>query len=48
MKKTKNWRHADAAQTNEAERYARPIPSREFLLGTLREAGAPLTADGFE
>jgi len=47
MKKTKNWRHADAAQTNEAERYARPIPSREFLLGTLREAGAPLTADGF-
>ena len=47
MKKTKNWRHADAAQANEAERYARPIPSREFLLETLRAAGAPLTADGF-
>jgi ribonuclease R len=47
MTKNSNWRRADHRQADEAERYARPIPSREYLLEVLREAGAPLTAEGF-
>jgi len=47
MTKTSDWQRADSRQTHEAERYARPIPSREYLLEVLREAGAPLTAEGF-
>ena len=40
-----HWRRADAQQASEAEKYARPIPSREYLLEVLRESGAPQTAD---
>jgi ribonuclease R len=47
MTKTPDWRRADSQQTKESERYAKPIPSREYLLSVLAEAGAPLTADGF-
>ena len=46
MKKTSsNWRDLDPKKDDEATRYARPIPSREFLLQTLTEAEEPLTAD---
>ena len=45
MTKTPHWRQADAHQASEAEKYARPIPSREYLLEALRELGAPQTAD---
>ncbi len=47
MTKTSDWRRADQQQTQESERYAKPIPSREYLLSVLTAAGAPLTADGF-
>jgi ribonuclease R len=47
MKKNPHWREADARQAGEAERYAEPIPSREYLLEVLQAAGTPLTADGF-
>ncbi len=40
-----HWRRADSHQAAEAEKYARPIPSREYLLEVLRESGAPQTAD---
>ena len=40
-----NWRRADARQASEAERYEKPIPSREFLLEVLKGAGAPLTLE---
>ncbi len=46
MPKTPDWRDADARQADEAARYERPIPSREFLLKTLREAATPLTVEG--
>jgi len=45
MKKSIHWRRADPRQSEEAKRYAQPIPSREFLLETLKSAGAPLTAE---
>jgi ribonuclease R len=40
-----NWRRSDARQASEAERYEKPIPSREFLLDVLKGAGAPLTLE---
>ena len=40
-----HWRRADSRQAAEAERYEKPIPSREYLLEVLQAAGAPLTAD---
>ena len=40
-----HWRRADSRQAAEAERYEKPIPSREYLLEVLAQAGAPLTAD---
>ncbi len=40
-----HWRRADSRQASEAERYEKPIPSREYLLEVLTQAGAPLTAD---
>lgn len=43
--KQKNWQNADQNQDREAERYERPIPSREYLLGVLRDADAPMGAD---
>ena len=46
MKKTPaHWRDLDPKRDEESTRYARPIPSREFLLATLAEAGEPLTGD---
>jgi len=47
MSKNQHWRQADARQAAESERYARPIPSRSFLLEVLVKAGTPLTAEGF-
>jgi ribonuclease R len=46
MSKNPHWRRADVRQASEAERYERPIPSREYLLEVLAKAGTPLTADG--
>ena len=46
MPKNPDWRRADARQAAEAERYERPIPSRDYLLDVLTKAGTPLTADG--
>ena len=46
MSKNPHWRRADARQAAEAERYERPIPSRDYLRETLAKAGAPLTAEG--
>ncbi len=45
MSKNPHWERADSRQADEAERYARPIPSREYLLQTLSQVGTPLTAD---
>ena len=42
---TAHWQQADSRQSAEAVKYANPIPSREFLLETLREAAVPLTAE---
>lgn len=39
------WQQADPRQAEEAAKYAHPIPSRDFLLATLREAAMPLTAE---
>ena len=47
MTKHSDWKRSDERQASEAERYEHPIPSRDFLLEVLREAGTPLTADGF-
>lgn len=38
------WQHTDPQRASEAAKYENPIPSREFLLETLREAGIPQTA----
>ncbi len=46
MSKNTHWRRGDARQADEAERYERPIPSREYLLATLGKIGTPVTADG--
>jgi ribonuclease R len=40
-----NWRRADTRQAAEAERYEKPIPSREYLLSVLKGTGAPLTLE---
>jgi ribonuclease R len=45
MPKRPRWQNDDPRREIEASRYDNPIPSREYLLATLREAGAPLTAD---
>jgi ribonuclease R len=47
MSKNHDWRHTDARQTAEGERYEHPIPSRDYLLEVLTKAGTPLTAAGF-
>ena len=46
MNKQPHWRDADARHKDESDRYARPIPSREYLLAALTQAGTPLTAAG--
>src|ERR1700720_1347350 len=43
MKKHRAARAADPHHEREALRYEHPIPSREFVLQTLAEAGVPLT-----
>jgi ribonuclease R len=43
--KQKNWRDADMNRASEAARYEQPIPSREYLLGILRDADAPMGVD---
>jgi ribonuclease R len=45
MPKRPRWQNDDPRREIEASRYENPIPSREYLLATLREAGEPLTAD---
>jgi ribonuclease R len=42
-KKAKSPRDSDPHRQREAKKYANPIPSREFILETLSEIGAPLT-----
>ncbi len=45
MPRRPRWQTDDPRREAEANRYENPIPSREYLLETLREAGEPLTAD---
>src|SRR5882672_9768515 len=45
MKKRDIARAADPHREREASRYEHPIPSREFILQTLAQAGVPLTDD---
>jgi len=42
MKKNKNTPVSDPHASREAEKYEKPIPSREFILETLEQAGGPL------
>ena len=44
-KKTKSSRKLDPHHQREAKKYSNPIPSREFILETLTEAGVPLIFD---
>jgi ribonuclease R len=41
-RKATSTRHADPHYSREARKYSNPIPSREFILETLAEHGAPL------
>ena len=43
--KAKSRRESDPHREREAKKYSHPIPSRELILDTLSEAGAPLTFD---
>src|ERR1700693_1827510 len=43
MKKRDIARATDPHREREASRYEHPIPSREFILGTLADAGVPIT-----
>ena len=45
MSRKPRWQHEDPRFREESARYAKPIPSREHLLATLRGANKPL---GFE
>jgi hypothetical protein len=45
MPRRPRWQTDDPRREVEASRYEKPIPSREYLLETLREAGEPLDAD---
>jgi ribonuclease R len=45
MPRRPRWQTDDPRREAEASRYENPIPSREYLLETLREAGEPLNAD---
>lgn len=40
--KPPSWKQADPLAEREAEKYARPIPSRELIMQTLKEQGVPL------
>lgn len=39
---TKNWKQQDSHREEEAQKYDRPVPSREYLLSFLKEWGAPI------
>lgn len=39
----KNWRDKDPQAQTEAEKYDRPVPSRDFILEFLRKWGAPIS-----
>jgi ribonuclease R len=41
----KRWQNNDPYYAREAERYARPIPSREFIMGYLEQHGVPLSIE---
>jgi ribonuclease R len=43
--KAKSPRDSDPHRPREAKKYSHPIPSREFILESLSEAGVPLTFD---
>jgi ribonuclease R len=45
MPRRPRWQTDDPRAAIEASRYDTPIPSREYLLETLQEAGEPLTAE---
>jgi len=45
MTRRSDWKKRDPRFGDEAGRYEHPIPSREFILETLRKAGRPLAAD---
>ncbi|MBS0396262.1 MAG: ribonuclease R, partial [Proteobacteria bacterium] len=45
MSSPRHWRRADPGREAEAQKYAHPIPSREYLLKELEAAGAPQTAE---
>ncbi len=45
MKKQNRWQDRDPRFAEESGRYEDPIPSRQFVLDTLEEAGAPLSLD---
>jgi ribonuclease R len=45
MPRRPRWQTDDPRREIEASRYENPIPSREYLLETLREAGEPMTAE---
>jgi len=40
--KPPNWKQQDPQAERETEKYARPIPSRELIMETLKEQGVPL------
>jgi ribonuclease R len=45
MKKSSRWQDRDPRYREESGRYEHPIPSREFILQALAEAGQPLGLD---
>ena len=45
--KTNAIRHADPFYEREKERYDAPLPSREYILQLLTEAGCPVDVDAF-
>lgn len=48
IKKTNNDQPDDPHYHREAEKYAHPVPSREFILNTLQQLGRPVTRRHFE
>ena len=46
MKKRSSWQDRDPRFREESGRYEHPIPSREFILKALAEAGQPLAFEG--
>ncbi len=40
---SKDWRNADPKAKDEASKYERPVPSRDFIIDFLRKWGAPIS-----